>query len=331
MNPSKCSEYDYIHFVIATPHVYSCTEAARVQPPDDNPPSDDSLNRLLYRLPADSEALWTEAQPFVKKDQGVLVIDDSTVDKPYAQQMALVPRHWSGKHQQVVCGINLITLMWTDGDSQIPCDYRLYNKQQDNLSKNDHFQAMIATADQRGFTPQCVVFDSWYSSLKNLKTVRQYQWHWLTQLKSNRQVNLDKQGNRPIKELPISETGTIVHLKGYGLIKVFRIVSPHGDIQYWATSDLSINPLYRLKYAELAWSIEVYHRGIKQFVGVERCFARKAVAQRNHIGLALRAFLRLERYSFSNGISWFEAKTAIIRDAIRAYLDKPIYTLSPNA
>lgn len=331
MNPPKCTEYDYINFVIATPSVYSCTEAARVQPSAANPPAHDSLNRLLYRLPADSEALWTEAHPAVKTDHGILVIDDSTLDKPYARQMDLVTRHWSGKHQQVVCGINLITLMWTDGDSQIPSDYRIYNKETDGLSKNDHFQAMIATAHQRGFTPECVVFDSWYSSLKHLKTIRQYHWHWLTQLKSNRQVNFDRQGNRPIKELPISETGTIVHLKGYGLIQVFKIVSPHGNIQYWATSNLSMNDLYRLKYAEASWSIEVYHRGIKQFVGVERCFARKAVAQRNHIGLALRAFLRLERYCFSNGISWFEAKTSIIRDAVRAYLAKPIYNLNSTA
>ena len=331
MNPAKCTEYDYINFVIATPSAYSCTEAARVQPPDDNPPAHDSLNRLLYRLPADSEALWGEAAPCVNTDRGVLVIDDSTLDKPYAQKMDLVTRHWSGKHQQVVSGINLITLMWTDGDSHIPCDYRLYNKDHDGLTKNDHFHALIATAHDRGFAPECVVFDSWYSSLKNLKTIQKYQWHWLTQLKSNRQVNLDRQGNQPISQLPISNKGTIVHLKGYGLIKVFKIVSPNGNIEYWATSDLSMNELFRLKYAELSWAIEEYHRGIKQFVGVERCFARKAVAQRNHIGLALRAFLRIERHRFFTGISWFEAKVSIIRDAVRAYLAEPLYTLNPTA
>ena len=80
----------------------------------------------------------------MKKEQCILVIDDSTLDKPYARQMELVTRHWSGKHKQVVSGINLITLMWTDGDTHIPCDYRLYNKQQDNLTKNDHFQSLIA-------------------------------------------------------------------------------------------------------------------------------------------------------------------------------------------
>ena len=38
-------------------------------------------------------------------------LDDSTLDKPYARQMELVTRHWSGKHNS---GTNLITLMWTD-------------------------------------------------------------------------------------------------------------------------------------------------------------------------------------------------------------------------
>ena len=85
MNPPKCTEYDYINFLIATPKHYSCTEAARVQPEQNNPPAHDSLNRLLYRLPADSEALWREAQPAVNKDEGILVIDDSTLDKPYAR------------------------------------------------------------------------------------------------------------------------------------------------------------------------------------------------------------------------------------------------------
>ena len=148
---------------------------------------------------------------------------------------------------------------------------------------------------------------------------------------------MDRQGNQPVSQLPISNKGSVVHLKGYGLIKVFKIVSLNGDIEYWATNDLSMNELFRLKYAELSWSIEVYHRGIKQFVGVESCMARKAVAHlvsertRNHIGLALRAFLHIERHSFCAGISWFEAKTSIIRQAVRTYLAKPIYTLNPTA
>ena len=65
-------------------------------------------------------------------------------------------------------------------------------------------------------------------------------------------------------------------------------------------------------------------------VAVERCIARKEIAQRNHTGLALRAFLRIERHRFLTGISWYEAKTSIIRDAVRAYLAKPIYIFKSN-
>ena len=145
--------------------------------------------------------------------------------------------------------------------------------------------------------------------------------------KSNRQVNPDQTGNRAISDIEIGPTGRVVHLKGYGLVKVFKIVAKNGDIAYWASSHLEMNPLERLKWAEFSWTIENYHRGIKQYCGIERAQVRAARAQRNHIGLALRAFLRLERYSFRTGYSWFEAKVNIIRDAIRAYLEHPLYTL----
>ena len=46
------------------------------------------------------------------------------------------------------------------------------------------------------------------------------------------------------------------------------------------------------------------------------------------IGMALRAFLRLEIHCYQKGISWFEAKSAIIREAVRVYLAKPLYTLN---
>ena len=61
---------------------------------------------------------------------------------------------------------------------------------------------------------------------------------------------------------------------------------------------------------------------------MERCQAAVGRAQRNHIGLAMRAFLRLERHFFATGVSWFEAKAAIIRGAVRAYIARPLYALS---
>jgi putative transposase len=59
--------------------------------------------------------------------------------------------------------------------------------------------------------------------------------------------------------------------------------------------------------------------------------ARQARAQRNHIGLSIRAFLRLEYHRFTTGVSWFAAKAGIIRDAVRAYLAQPLYRLTGTA
>jgi hypothetical protein len=312
--------------------VFSNTEAAKCHPAaNSDGPAHDAYTRLLHRCQSDGEALWQEVQPCVSLVGGILVIDDSTLDKFYARMIELVTRHWSGKHHRVVQGINLISGLWTDGEAHLPCDFRVYDKPHDHRSKNDHFGAMLTTAAERGFQPRLVGFDSWYASLKNLKLVRAFQWHWLTQLKANRLVDVEGTGNRPIREVLIPSHGSIVHLKGYGLIKVFKVAAPDGSIEYWATSDLTMTLEQCADNALQMWRIEEYHRGLKQFCGIERAQHRSAKAQRNHIGLALRAFLRLEVHRLRTGISWFEAKTTIVREAVRAYLAQPLYTQTSTA
>lgn len=331
MNPPKYSAIEYINFLIATQKAYSCTEAQRVQPITESTAAHDAITRLLHRLEPDPEDLWREAEACVDLEQGILVIDDTMLDKWYAKQMGLVSRQWSGKHKRVVQGINLTSLLWSDGDKHIPCDYRLYEKTVDGATKNDHFRTMLATAKARGFQPQCVVFDSWFSALANLKLIASYGWTWLTRLKRNRLVNPDKISNRPICEVAFTASGTAVHLKGYGFIRVFKMVALDGDIDYWATNDLQMTPLKRQQWAEFEGSIEEYHRGLKQCCGVEKAQVRSARAQRNHIGLAIRAFLRLEMHWFNTGVSWYESKLSIVREAVRSYLAAPWLSFSPTA
>ena len=329
MNKAKVTEYDYINFLIGTQKVYSCTEAERVQPDENGGPSHDAYTRQLHRLFPTVERLRSEVREHADPTKGCLICDDSTSDKFYSRRIEPVTRHWSGKHRRAVSGINLITLLWTDGERYLPVDYRIYNKSSDGLTKNDHFRAMLRTAAEHGFDPEFILFGSWYSSLDNLELIRFFGRLRLTRLERGRHVNPDRTGNRPVQQADISESGDIVHLKGYGMVKVFRTVRTETDVEHRATNDLGMKELIRLKYAEISRMIETYHRGVKQFCGVERCQAGSERAQRNHIELALRAFLRLEYHCFVKGISWFEAKTSIIRDAVRAYLAKPIYTLDP--
>jgi hypothetical protein len=175
MNPPKVRDRAYLDFLMATPEACRGTEAARVSAIEISPPAPDAFTRLLHRLEPAAEVLWQEAASPVERHHGMLVLDDSTLDKPYAKKI---------------------------------------------------------------------------------------------ELRS---------------------------LAGY------------------------------------AWTIEHYQRGLKQFCGVERAQVRAARAQRNHIGLARRAFLRLESPCYHHSISWFEAKHAIIRDAVRAYLACPLYHLISTA
>jgi len=325
MNPPKCNEYDYINFLTASPKTFSCTEAERVQPDQENGPSHDSVNRLLYRLPANAASLREESSRFVSYGKGVLILDDSTLDKPYAQNIGPVTKHRSGKHHSAVKGIDIITMLWSDGDTRIPCDYRIYNKIQDGRTKNDHFCDMLLKAKIRGFEPECVLFDSRYAGLKNLKTIRDSGWIRMTRFKPDRLINPDGNGNVPLSSADIPEKGTVVHLKGYGFVRIFGTVAKNGDTGYFATNDLDMDELRRIRFSDLSWTIEEYRRGLKQFCGAERCQCRKADARRNHISLSIHTFLRFEVYSFNTGFSRFEAKTQIIRDAVRMYLANPGY------
>jgi len=96
-------------------------------------------------------------------------------------------------------------------------------------------------------------------------------------------VNPDGKGNAALSEAGISESGSIVHLEGYGFIRVFGTVAEDGSTGYHATSDTDIDELRRLQLSDFSWKTEEYHRGLKQFCGAERSQVRLAEAQRNHI------------------------------------------------
>jgi putative transposase len=256
MSVAKCTDLDYIDYLIPTPRIVTCTEAARVQPPRRDAPAHDAFSRLLDRPEPDPEAPWQEARPMVRRRDGVLILDDSTLGQPYASEIPLVGWHWSGTHRDVVRGINRISVVGSDGDHLAPGDYRISDKARDGLTQDDHFRAMPATAAERGFQPRCILFDEWYASPEDLKAVREWGGRWLTQLEANRLVNPDASGLRPVRAVGLAPSGTIVPLPGSGRIQVFPIVAQDGRKEYWATNDLERDELERLSLTERIWAVE---------------------------------------------------------------------------
>jgi len=160
------------------------------------------------------------------------------------------------------------------------------------------------------------MFDSWYSSLTNLKHLRKQGLEWLCQLKKNRIVNRGEQ----ISNLDINEEGLVVHLRGYGWIRVFQSDSRNGSVRYYATSK---NDMSKQEYEDKRkkrWRIEEYHRVLKQHTGVNRCQLRSKKAQKNHITAGILAFLKLEITRIRKTVSWAQQKLSITRTAITHYL-----------
>lgn len=59
----------------------------------------------------------------------------------------------------------------------------------------------------------------------------------------------------PISRVDLLGEGRVVHLRGFGFVKVFRIVSKDGDTEYWATNDLEMAVEKRAQLEKQGWGI----------------------------------------------------------------------------
>lgn len=319
MQYQKCSLDLYVDFLIGSQQQYSGLELSRVSP---EPMAHDSVSRWLSEEILTPKLLWQESQYMIDRNTGYLVIDDSVLDKPYSREIPLVKAQYSGKHHRVVKGIDIVNLIWTDGEKIIPIDYRVYDPTRDGKTKNDHAQEMLNQAKKRSLQPQYVLMDAWFTSIGNLKAIEHHGWKWIGELKSNRLVSLVKGAYVNVEHL--DWTTKHVHkvwLKAYGFIVVSKLVAPNGDIAYIATNDLSLTDHETIKnHFANRWTIETFHRGIKQCCGIEKCYSTLERSQRNHILCAFLAFLKLEWERIQNAISWYEQKWSIPRRAVTGYL-----------
>jgi len=321
MRQPKCSLDLYVNFLIASQKQYSGLELSRVSPTE---MSHDAVNHWLAKDKLTPKTVWQHSQTMVQKETGYLIFDDTVLDKPYAQEMSLVKLQYSGKHHRLVKGIDVVTLLWTDGEKIVPVDYRIYDPTRDGKTKNDHAQEMMKYAEKRGFSPYYMLMDCWYASVANLKAIDRNQWQWIAALKYNRKVSLAQGTYLSVADL--DWTSTQVHkvwLKEYGWVLVSKMVDTNGDITYIATNDLSLLDAETLSgHMDHRWKIEAFHRGIKQCCGIERCYSTRERSQRNHILCAFLAFLKLEGKRIQSHISWYDQKLSIVRPATTLYLAK---------
>lgn len=263
--------------------------------------SHDSVNRFLLREQYTPEDLFTEVKEHITLDGGVISVDDSVIDKPYSNpaKTALIGYFWSGKHKRSVKGINLITLYYTDvvGNSY-PINFRLYDKGE-NKTKNAYFREMVVEVKAWGVRPAWVTGDSWYSSIENLKFLKNEGLSFLFGIANNRKISLEKGSEVQVKMLMIPESGLVVYLKEFAWVKVF-CQNFKDEARHYL---LFLPDLDRLKLIgkqdfrrlhDQHWQIETFHRVIKQVCHVEQFQVRTESAIRTHFFCALQAFCKLQ-------------------------------------
>ena len=103
MNKAKVSDENFIDFLAATLVNATAMEAQRTNPVGFGEPSHDAYSRLHQRLEPSSDSLWLEVKPEVQMGSGVLVLDDTVLDKAYARKMKLVHRNGKVRMTAWVC------------------------------------------------------------------------------------------------------------------------------------------------------------------------------------------------------------------------------------
>ena len=319
MQHQKCSLQLYTSFLIANQNRYSGVELSKTA----GSLAHDSVTRWLSESHYTPSDLWNEVKSFVSLHKGYLVGDDSLLSKKFSRENELAKKQYSGNAQGLVNGISLVNVLWTDGAEYIPVDYRIYRKENDDKTKNDHFQDMLKKAKKRGFKPYYVLMDSWYGSVENLKLItKELKWNFICNLKSNRKVCVTKGLYLSVGDLPLADKQVRkVWLKDYGYVLVCKLADKDGGITYLATNDLSLADYdaYAAHF-DHRWKIEEFHRGLKQTTGIEKCYATRAAVQQTHIFASFVAFVKLETARIRERVSWYEQKALINRCAISVYL-----------
>jgi len=331
--------------LIATCGNYTCTNLSDHL--DGSPgTSHDAISDYLRREKLTSRGLWELVAPLLNDStEAFLVLDDSVQDKRHSEKIELVKLQYSGAEHGLVRGIGVVNLLHTDAQGDYyPIDYRIFDPDNDGKTKNDHFREMLirAISDKR-IKARTVLFDTWYASVENLKTIHRMGLYFVTTLKSNRKVTLSKEsGYVHLQDIVWSEeqrkNGIIIKLKDHPyLVRLFKIVAPNGDVEWVITNRDTMdnsdgNPPRPITAQDVQnesavrWQIEQMHRELKQLVGTEKCQCRKARSQRNHLACCYQAWVALKVAAKKKATTLYNTQAHLWRDYLTDQLRNPRIT-----
>lgn len=312
--------------------------------------SHDEITRFLSSSNWSSKELWLEAKPLVRQYQSqeaCLIFDDTIIEKEHTDANALICYHYNPCTGQHVKGINVLTAFYhshAEGQAfalRIPVSYALVtkpieyldtktrkSKRKSQVSKNEMLRSMVSQMIHNQLPFKYVLADSWYASSENMRFIEQKKKFFIFPLKSNRLIalnqearhqgnwtkieNLDIPNNTPVKawlkdlEIPI-----------FLIKQVLTNKDSSTEVRFLVSNDFSLSGADFTTLYNKRWSVEEYHKSLKQHTAVAKSPTRTIKTQSNHLFASVVAYLKLEKMKLAHKLNHFALKSKIYLAAIK--------------
>ncbi len=317
----------------------------------DNSIKHDSITRLLANSDFNGKTLWQAVKPLVRDHQNefaCLIFDDCLIEKAYTDENDLICWHWDHSKRRNIKGINLVSAFYhtqKDAKSEILrvpvsietitktirfCDLKTHKeKRKSQISKNELMLLMIAQAIANGLIFKYILADSWFASVENMTFIKKKKKIFIFDMQVNRLAALtaeDRQNGRwtRIDELKIPDNTPLkVWLKDLAFPvlmtkEIFTNKDQTTGCRFLVTNNLNLTDEQLTTIYKKRWSVEEYHKSLKQNVSVAKSPTRTIKTQSNHLYASIMGYIKLEKLKFANRMNHFAMKTKIYNQALKA-------------
>ncbi len=323
----------YIDYLMSS---YGATTATNLLELLDGEVSHDSITHMLSKASETSKDLGLRVKPLVRQvesDDGVLIVDDSILEKPSTDESSLIGHHDDHSQGRTVKGINFISAVYHNQDVSLPVgvhvvmkpDYETdakTGKRQRKawFTKNHHCRALLAQAVKNQLGCRYVLTDIGFASSENMMFIcHELNQHLVMPLKSNRQVALslaDKKRGHDVKIDTLfmeAETVREVWLEGVdfplALVKpIFTNEEGSTGILYLVSSNTDLSNDQISTIYQKRWNVECYHQSLKQNASLGKSPTKTRTTQINHFFASLYAYLKLEQLKIRTKLNHFALK-----------------------
>ena len=311
--------------------------------------SHDKITRFLSLEDLDEKYLWKKAKKLVRAyedESACLIFDDTVIEKPYMDEDAIICWHFDSKEGKAVKGINLLTAFYNSEKSdqilRVPIGYRVIakteeytdeksgeQKRRSPITKNEMMQEMIKRQIQNQVKFRYILADSWFSSAETMKFIEKRKKTFIFELKCNRLAAFsEKQRNQGLFErideaIVPEEKPVKVWIKDlqFPLLlfkQVFRNKDGSTGERFLVSNDLALADDQFITLYKKRWSVEEYHKSLKQNASIGKSPAHTERTQSNHIFSSIYAYVKLEKIKLSTNANHFSLKAKIYMASIKA-------------